>query len=75
MKQIILYVSQEQYIQKIINRFDLDRERISDIPMSPHAKFTFATETEDLINVTQYRSAIGSLMYAAIELVRTSRLL
>ncbi|KAI1000162.1 hypothetical protein K3495_g8036 [Podosphaera aphanis] len=65
-KNHAIRLSQERYINKIIDRFDLNNERLSDIPMTPHAKFSPSKDDENLVNITLYRSAIGSLMYVAI---------
>ena len=59
MKSNSIRLSKEQYIQKIIDRFDLGQERLSDIPMAPNAKFSATTEYEVTVDVTRYRSAIG----------------
>ena len=60
-----LRLSQRQYIQKIVDRFEIE-QKPADIPMTPKSKLYTATDGEILIDASQYRSAIGSLMYAAI---------
>ena len=65
-KNHAIRLSQERYINKIIDRFDLNNERLSDIPMTPHAKFSPSKDDENLVNITLHRSAIGSLMSFAI---------
>lgn len=59
-------LSQTQYIEKIVSRFGISPMKPSDIPMACHAKFNIANNDDDFVDETLYRSAIGSLMYAAI---------
>jgi len=59
-------ISQNQYISKIIQRFHLaDCQHVS-TPLPPGIQYQPATDDDAFDDPSLYRSAIGSLMYAAI---------
>lgn len=57
----LYYLSQERYIEKILNEFDLQDVKISSIPMDPG--YLKETTNNLLENNILYRKAIGSLLY------------
>ena len=61
-----IIISQNQYISKIIQRFHLaDCQHVS-TPLPPGIQYQPATDDDAFDDPSLYRSAIGSLMYAAI---------
>ena len=66
-----LWLSQEQYIEKVLERFSMSKSKPVTTPLAGHMKLSSAqcptseTEKEELRKVP-YASAVGSLMYAMI---------
>ncbi len=67
----LLKLSQEEYVKKVINRFNMDEAKPVNTPLASHFKLTKAqspsTEQEKTyMNKVPYASAVGSLMYAMV---------
>ncbi|KAJ0865779.1 putative RNA-directed DNA polymerase [Helianthus annuus] len=66
-----LHMSQEQYIEKVLRRFNMDKAKSVSSPLTPNFKLTdkdcpsSKEEIEDMDKVP-YASAVGSLMYAMV---------
>ncbi|KAJ0535983.1 putative RNA-directed DNA polymerase [Helianthus annuus] len=64
-----LHMSQEQYIEKVLRRFNMDKAKSVSSPLTPNFKLTdkdcpsSKEEIEDMDKVP-YASAVGNLMYA-----------
>ena len=66
-----LYLSQEKYIQRVLQRFGMNDSKPVSAPLAPHFKLSIkqsptTDEEKDLMNDVPYASAVGSLMYAMI---------
>jgi hypothetical protein len=59
-------ISQNQYISKIISRFHLTDCQPVSTPLPPGIQYQPASDDDAFDDPSLYRSAIGSLMYAAI---------
>jgi hypothetical protein len=60
-------ISQGRYIQKIIQCFEMEDCVITSMPLPVGVQYQPTTENDQLFNdISQYHSAIGSLMYATI---------
>ena len=57
-----LYVSQPEYIQKILKRFHMDQCNPVDLPATPGAFFNRSDEDQGSIQAP-FREAVGSLLY------------
>mgnify|MGYP002869993966 CR=1 FL=1 len=66
-----LYMSQETYINKVLERFNMDKAKVVSSPLATHFKLNSKQspstdeEKEDMEKVP-YASAVGSLMYAMV---------
>lgn len=66
-----LHMSQEQYINKVLERFHMDKAKVVSSPLSNHFKLNSSQspstdkEKQDMEKVP-YASAVGSLMYAMV---------
>ncbi|KAJ0939366.1 putative RNA-directed DNA polymerase [Helianthus annuus] len=66
-----LHMSQEQYIEKVLRRFNMDKAKSVSSPLTPNFKLTdkdcpsSKEEIKDMDKVP-YASAVGSLMYAMV---------
>ena len=66
-----LYMSQEQYIEKVLARFNMSKAKVVSSPLASHFKLSSRhspstdKEKEDMRRVP-YASAVGSLMYAMV---------
>lgn len=66
-----LHLSQKQYIEKVLERFNMDKAKVVSSPIATHFKLSStqcpstAKEKEDMRKVP-YASAVGSLMYAMV---------
>lgn len=66
-----LWLSQEKYIEKVLQRFNMDKAKVVSTPLASHFKLSTAhspsttKEKEDMQKVP-YASAVGSLMYAMV---------
>ena len=58
-------IFQSQYIKKILERFGMENSHPVATPMDPNIKL-IKTPDDEHYDILDYRSAIGSLMYAAI---------
>lgn len=63
LKNGLFYLSQENYIEKILNAFNLEDAKISSIPMDPG--YLKENSHNLLENNNLYRKAIGSLLYVS----------
>ncbi|KAI0992481.1 hypothetical protein K3495_g15704, partial [Podosphaera aphanis] len=59
-------IFQEQYILKILSRFDMESCTPANTPLPPGVIYSKAEEEESFDDTTKYRAAIGSLMFASI---------
>lgn len=57
---------QEQYIAKILRRFGMENCNPANTPLAPGVMYEKLNENEIFEDTTKYRSAIGSLMFAAV---------
>ena len=70
-KEKKLYMSQEQYIEKVLERFNMNKAKVVSSPLATHFKLSTKQspstdkEKEDMEKVP-YASAVGSLMYAMV---------
>ena len=67
----ILKLSQEKYIEKLLNRFDVGDAKTRNTPLGTHLKFSKKQspqtgEEESHMSKVPYASAVGSLMYAMV---------
>ena len=66
-----LHMSQKHYIEKVLERFNMDQAKVVSSPLATHFKLSTkqspstAKEMEDMSRVP-YASAVGSLMYAMV---------
>ncbi|KAK8936121.1 hypothetical protein KSP39_PZI013254 [Platanthera zijinensis] len=67
----LLWLSQERYIRKVLQRFDMDQAKKVSVPLAAHFRLTAdqCPSTPEEIEAMQkvpYASAVGSLMYAMV---------
>ena len=67
----MLYLSQEDYIDKVLHRFNMDRGKALSTPLPSYVKpskqdFPQSDEEKAEMDKLPYVSAVGSLMYAMI---------
>nr|GEW40079.1 retrovirus-related Pol polyprotein from transposon TNT 1-94 [Tanacetum cinerariifolium] len=65
------HISQEQYIEKVLCRFNMDKAKVVSSPLTPNFKLTDKDCPSSKKNIkkmdrVQYASAVGSLMYAMV---------
>jgi hypothetical protein len=66
-----LFISQEQYIEKVLERFNMNNAKVVSSPLATHFKLSTKQspstdeEKEDMERIP-YASAVGSLMYAMV---------
>jgi hypothetical protein len=66
-----LFISQEQYIEKVLERFNMNNAKVVSSPLATHFKLSTNQspstdeEKEDMERIP-YASAVGSLMYAMV---------
>ncbi|KAF3661587.1 hypothetical protein FXO38_11598 [Capsicum annuum] len=66
-----LWLSQEKYIQKVLQRFNMDKAKVVSTPLAMHFKLSMKQcpssddEKEDIKKVP-YTSVVGSLMYSMV---------
>ncbi|GJX81204.1 putative RNA-directed DNA polymerase [Tanacetum coccineum] len=63
-----LHISQEQYIEKVLRRFNMDKAKAVSSPLTPNFKLTDKDCSSSKKNIEKmdrvpYASAVGSLMY------------
>ncbi|KAH9659867.1 hypothetical protein KPL70_024018 [Citrus sinensis] len=63
-----LFLSQEKYIKKVLERFEMQDCKPVQTPLSPQFKLSAAPTSEDesQMNEFPYAQAVGSLMYAMV---------
>ncbi|GKA51739.1 retrovirus-related pol polyprotein from transposon TNT 1-94 [Tanacetum coccineum] len=66
-----LHISQEQYIKKVLRRFNMDKAKVVSSPLTPNFKLTDKDCPSSKKNIEKmdrvpYASAVGSLMYAMV---------
>ncbi|GJU87267.1 putative RNA-directed DNA polymerase [Tanacetum coccineum] len=66
-----LHISQEQYIEKLLRRFNMDKAKVVSSPLTPNFKLTDKDCPSSKKNIEKmdrvpYASAVGSLMYAMV---------
>jgi hypothetical protein len=67
----VLFLSQRNYIQKVLRRFNMHDSSRVNTPIAPHFKLSSAqcpTKDKDLkyMSKVPYSSAVGSLMYVMV---------
>jgi len=67
----ILNLSQENYIEKLLSRFNVGNAKTRNTPLGTHLKFlerqsSQTEEEESHMSKVSYASVVGSLMYAMI---------
>lgn len=67
-KKGTLYMSQSDYIRKVIQRFNIDEAKITHTPIGSHFKFAAVRDDDECLDTEQvpYSSAVGSVMYTMI---------
>lgn len=60
----MIYIGQEAYVNKIIQKFNMKQSKTISVPADPHTTLTRSTEEEEIR--FPYREAVGSLIFAAI---------
>jgi len=66
-----LFISQEQYIEKVLERFNMNKAKVASSPLATYFKLSTKQgpstdeENEDMERIS-YASAMGSLMYAMV---------
>ena len=66
-----LWLSQENYVLKVLERFNIVETRPVTTPLAGHFKLSFkqclqSSEEEEEISRVSYASAVGSLMYSIV---------
>ncbi|GKF08356.1 putative RNA-directed DNA polymerase, partial [Tanacetum coccineum] len=66
-----LHISQEQYIEKVLRRFNMDKAKVVSSPLTPNFKLTDKDYPSSKKNIEKmdrvpYASAVSSLMYAMV---------
>lgn len=66
-----LWVSQEDYLWKVLSKFDMDQTKTVSTPMGTHFKLKSGTEQElkeqeEYMRKVPYQSAVGSIMYSMV---------
>ncbi|GJR49519.1 retrovirus-related pol polyprotein from transposon TNT 1-94 [Tanacetum coccineum] len=66
-----LHISQEQYIEKVLRRFNMDKAKVVSSPLTPNFKLTdkdcpSSKKNIEKMDRVSYASAVGSLMYAMV---------
>ena len=62
----LIFVSQSRYISDVVNRFGFANSRRVSTPMSFGLKLPLNDASDSTINVREYQSRIGSVMYAML---------
>ena len=70
-KSGLLFLSQQNYIKKVLQRFNMQNAKAVSTPIAPHFKLSAAqcpsTDAEiEYMSRVPYSSAVGSLMYAMV---------
>jgi hypothetical protein len=58
-----IILSQSSYIERMLERFSMDQCKPVPTPVDPNVKLVKADEESELVDVTLYQSAVGSLLY------------
>jgi hypothetical protein len=67
-----IFLSQSQYITKILERFGMQNCTPVSTPMDPHVKLTKTPDSESYPEIKDiYQHMVGSQMYAALPLAPT----
>ena len=66
-----LSFSQEKYVEKILVRFEMNKEKIVNVPLASHFKLSSglcpsSVEEKDYMSRVPYANAVGCLMYAMV---------
>jgi hypothetical protein len=70
-KSGLLYLSQKNYIEKVLYRFNMHNAKLVSTPLAPHFKLSAkqCSESDDdleYMSKIPYSSVVGSLMYAMV---------
>ena len=65
-KQGVLTINQGAYLTSVLNRFGMSDCNSAATPTEPGKRFNKIAGNEDPVNITEYHSAIGCLIYASI---------
>jgi hypothetical protein len=61
-----IYLSQQDYITKIIGTFNMESCAPKDFPADPNVRLIKPTNCQSLLTEVPYREAVGSLLYLAL---------
>jgi hypothetical protein len=61
-----IYLSQQDYITKIIGTFNMESCAPKDVPADPNVRLIKPTNCQSLLTEVPYREAVGSLLYLAL---------
>nr|GFA55234.1 retrovirus-related Pol polyprotein from transposon TNT 1-94 [Tanacetum cinerariifolium] len=66
-----LHISHEQYIEKVLRRFNMGKAKVVSSPLTPNFKLTdkdcpFSKKNIEKMDRVPYASVVGSLMYAMV---------
>lgn len=67
-KEGVLYLSQKNYLEKVLKRFNMSEARSTTTPMGSHFKLSSVRDIAECVDERKvpYSSAVGSLMYAMV---------
>ena len=60
-----IFIHQKQYANKLLSQLKLNECNSTTLPAQPNKKLNERSKTEDPVDQTMYKSAIGSLLYLA----------
>jgi hypothetical protein len=66
MDQKVLYIGQQNYLEKVLSRFHMENVRMRSIPLPTDMKIAKFDGHTDKARIAYYQSAVGSLMFAAV---------
>lgn len=66
-----MFLSQDDYVEKVLQRFHMENAKVVSTPLSSHVKLTKdmcpkTQEEEENISKVPYALVVGSLMYAMV---------
>jgi hypothetical protein len=61
-----LFLSQDKYVERIVQRYGLEQAKESSVPMSTSTRLSKEDGSTKLKDNQEYQSMVGSLMYVAL---------
>ncbi len=58
-----IWIGQKAYTEAVLRKFGMENSKSGSIPVTPGIKLIKATEQSDTVDITQYQSAVGNLLY------------